>query len=91
LDYAKEKGNDSIYNFLFYLGRSFEDKKIHGRLNDDPTQTPDLLEYDKYSEEIVKVATKAEMSDSYFCVGLYGQWGCGKTNLWNLIKTKLEK
>jgi len=69
----------------------FNDKKIHGGLNDDPKQTPDRLDYDKYAEGIVKVVKKAEMSGNYFCVGLYGPWGSGKTTLWNLIKKRLEK
>ena len=92
-DNAKGKGNDSCHNFLREVvsPNRFNDKKIHGGLNDDPKQTPDRLDYDKYAEGIVNVATKAEMSGNYFCVGLYGPWGSGKTKLWNLIRHKLDK
>ena len=54
LDIAKEKGNDSCYNFLREVvsPNRFNDKKIHGRLNDDPKQTPDRLDCDKYAEGV---------------------------------------
>ncbi|GFH57082.1 hypothetical protein CTEN210_13558 [Chaetoceros tenuissimus] len=59
-------------------------------LNDNPKKTPDRLGYSIYAEGISKIAQDAEKSGTYFCVGLLGPWGSGKTKLWNLIKENLE-
>ncbi|GFH56940.1 hypothetical protein CTEN210_13416 [Chaetoceros tenuissimus] len=59
-------------------------------LNDDPKKTPDRLGYQVFADGITYVVQQAEKSDAYFCVGLFGPWGCGKSKLWTLIKEKLQ-
>ncbi|GFH57105.1 hypothetical protein CTEN210_13581 [Chaetoceros tenuissimus] len=60
-------------------------------INDNPKLSPDRLGYNVFAESIVKVVQEAEKSGSYFCTGLFGPWGCGKSKLWTLIKEYLEK
>lgn len=39
----------------------------------------------------MQVVKSAEMTDAYFCTGIFAPWGAGKTKLWNLIKEELTK
>jgi len=66
-------------------------KNTMGGSNDDPRQTPDRLNYAIYAKAIVKVVKSAELTDTYFCTGIFAPWGVGKTKLWSLIKLELMR
>ena len=53
----------------------------------DPTNESLVLNLDSYSEAIVKIVIDSEPN---FTIGIYGEWGTGKTTLMKLIREKLE-
>ena len=55
-------------------------------LVDDVTPEP-ILDFEAYSNAIVNMITH---SHPKFSVGIYGEWGSGKTTLMKLIQNKLN-
>jgi predicted KAP-like P-loop ATPase len=53
---------------------------------DDVTDKP-ILDFEAYSNTIVKMI---EQSPPRFSIGIYGEWGTGKTTLMKTIQTKLD-
>jgi len=55
-------------------------------ISDDVTFNP-ILDFEAYSNTIVKMITK---SHPKFSIGIYGEWGTGKTTLMRVIEDKLN-
>ena len=55
-------------------------------LTDDIDPDP-ILDFNKYAESIAKIV---RYSDPKFSIGIYGEWGTGKTTLMKLVKSKLD-
>ena len=56
-------------------------------LNDEPAKE-DRLNRDQYAEAFARLA---ETSETPLVIGLYGEWGVGKTSLMKIICEKLNK
>jgi tRNA A37 threonylcarbamoyladenosine biosynthesis protein TsaE len=65
-----------------------EDEYQRGLIITDDIAIKPILDFDRYSDAIVKI-----VKESYpkFTIGLFGEWGTGKTTLMNSIKKELEK
>ena len=55
-------------------------------ITDDITKHP-ILDFDRYTNAIVKIIKK---SYPKFTIGLFGDWGTGKTTLMNCISAELQ-
>ena len=56
-------------------------------LSDDVAKKP-ILGLDRFAETIVRMV---KGSDPKLSIGIYGEWGSGKTTLMRLVETKLTK
>ena len=66
-----------------------DDDKLAQRvmiITDDVTNTP-ILDFDQYSETIVNIV---RYSHPKFSLGIYGEWGTGKTTLMKVVENKLN-
>ena len=65
-------------------------KSIVGGINDSPKYDPDRLGYHKYAKALAEVTRSIESPLASVCVGLFGEWGTGKSFLWKEIKGELK-
>ncbi|MCB0211774.1 MAG: hypothetical protein KDJ52_20715 [Anaerolineae bacterium] len=57
-------------------------------LNDQPT-VYDLLGYSKVATTLANIVI-SENTDTPFTIGIFGEWGSGKTSLLNMIQEKVK-
>ena len=67
---------------------SLDDKLQRGLIITDDISPDPILEFDNYKNAIIRI-----IKDSYpkFSIGIYGDWGSGKTTLMQSIYDQLEK
>jgi hypothetical protein len=51
----------------------------------------DILERNSYASHIIKKLEKTKNLDSAFAVGIYSEWGSGKTSMLNLMRREIEQ
>lgn len=61
-------------------------KTKHAKILNDTEDDPPTSDFDKYSKTI---ANLVKFSDPHFTVGIYGEWGTGKTTLMKKIRKDL--
>ena len=59
-------------------------------LNDNATEYAKLFNFDAYSSALADIIS-SESTDTPLTIGIFGDWGSGKTSLMSTIKTKLEE
>ena len=57
-------------------------------LTDEIEEDKPILEFDKYCDTIIKIVSD---SKPRFSLGIYGQWGTGKTTLMKLVQKKFQE
>ena len=55
-------------------------------ITDEPTKD-DALDFNNYSQHLADIITN---STPRFAIGIFGEWGTGKTTLMKMIKDKLD-
>jgi GTPase SAR1 family protein len=67
---------------------SHDDKLQRGLIITDDISPAPILDFDKYRDAIIKI-----IKESYpkFSIGIYGDWGSGKTTLMQSVYDQLEK
>ena len=62
-------------------------KEIKGKILLDAEENNPILDFNQYVEAIFNII---QNSDPNFSIGIYGEWGTGKTTLMSAIKKKIE-
>jgi predicted KAP-like P-loop ATPase len=63
-----------------------ERKDISVKLATDKAEKNPILRFDKYRDVLLNLIVD---SDPKFSIGIYGEWGTGKTTLMKIVKDKL--
>lgn len=58
------------------------------RILTDDVSTKPVLDFDRYVEAILKIV---KGSHPKFSIGIYGEWGSGKTTMMRLIEEELKE